>query len=66
MEELKGGDGTDFERDDASRVLKNLLSSFSAQNGEAGPVGTILGSMGMNIPADYSDEESDESSFSDA
>lgn len=33
-------------------LVKNLLDSYSAQDGMAGPASNILGSMGVNVPAD--------------
>ena len=33
-------------------LLRNMLQSFSAQEGMAGPVGNILRSLGMSLPED--------------
>lgn len=35
-----------------SNVLSNLLESLEAQDGNAGPVSTILGEMGIKAPGD--------------
>ena len=33
-------------------LVKNLLQSYSAQDGLAGPVSNLLGSMGLTLPDD--------------
>lgn len=40
-------------------LLKNLLKSFSAQAGEAGPASTLLGSMGLSLPDEDSEMENE-------
>jgi hypothetical protein len=38
--------------DDAESLAQNLLESFKAQGGTAGPVGNMLGMMGVRLPRD--------------
>jgi len=45
-------DGGDDEIDVDYNLAKNLLESFKGQAGMAGPVGNILGLMGMALPRD--------------
>ena len=33
-------------------LVKNLLASYSAQDGLAGPVSNLLGAMGLSLPED--------------
>jgi len=51
-----GGDG---DTDDSDKpvdidlnLLQNVLKSYSAQNGMAGPVSNMLGSLGLQLPDD--------------
>ncbi|KAL1508008.1 hypothetical protein AB1Y20_007606 [Prymnesium parvum] len=39
-------------------LVKNLLASYSAQHGLAGPVSNLLGSMGLELPDDQDQQES--------
>ena len=39
-------------------LAKNLLESFKSQGGLAGPGGNILGMMGMQLPRDEEDADS--------
>ena len=38
-------------------LVKNLLASYSAQQGLAGPVSNLLGSMGLKLPDDQDEQE---------
>ncbi|KAI8627547.1 SGT1-domain-containing protein [Xylariaceae sp. FL1651] len=38
-------------------LAKNLLESFKSQGGMAGPVGNLLGMMGMQLPRDEDEEQ---------
>ena len=40
-------------------LVKNLLDSYSAQNGLAGPVSNLLGSMGLALPDDVDRDKGD-------
>ena len=55
------GDESDDEVDVDYNLAKNLLESFKGQGGMAGPVGNILGMMGMQLPRDEDDTEEPES-----
>ena len=38
-------------------MLKNMLASFGAEEGLAGPVSTLVRSLGLALPDDDDDEE---------
>ena len=44
------------ENDIDVKLVKNLLESFKAQSGMAGPGGNMMGLMGMNMPRDEADD----------
>lgn len=52
---IKDDDSDDDEVDVDYNLAKNLLESFKGQAGMAGPVGNILGMMGMQLPRDEDD-----------
>lgn len=49
FEPIRGVDGED-EIDVDLNLMKNMLESFSAQNGLAGPTSNLIGSLGLNLP----------------
>ncbi|KAJ3262023.1 hypothetical protein HK103_003866 [Boothiomyces macroporosus] len=49
FESIRGVDGED-EIDVDLNLMKNMLESFSAQNGLAGPTSNLIGSLGLNLP----------------
>lgn len=53
-------DNSDDEVDVDYNLAKNLLESFKGQAGMAGPVGNILGMMGMQLPRDEDDDADEE------
>ncbi|KAB5542653.1 SGT1 protein-domain-containing protein [Coniochaeta sp. 2T2.1] len=54
-EEESGDDDVDIDYN----LAKNLLESFKGQAGLAGPAGSILSMMGIQLPRDEGDEEED-------
>ena len=65
-------DDDDFKPVDVDlNLVKNMLQSYDSQQGEAGPTSNILGSMGVKLPRDTSEEDgfwaltSTESSYSE-
>ncbi|RMZ83326.1 hypothetical protein DV737_g1719, partial [Chaetothyriales sp. CBS 132003] len=64
-EEDEDNDDSDLSDDDSSyndidaNLVQNLLESFKAQAGAAGPTGNLMGLMGINMPRDggNSDDE---------
>ncbi|KAG8162860.1 hypothetical protein KVR01_007338 [Diaporthe batatas] len=57
---LQGTDdeGEDEEVDIDYNLAKNILESFKGQAGMAGPVGTMLAGMGIQLPRDEGEDES--------
>ncbi|KAJ3272987.1 hypothetical protein HDV01_004893 [Terramyces sp. JEL0728] len=49
FETVKDQDGNDVV-DANLNLIKNMLESFTAQNGSAGPTSNIIGSLGLNLP----------------
>jgi hypothetical protein len=51
-----GDEGEDMESlapvDVDLNLVKNLLESYSLQQGEAGPVGNLMGQLGISLPDD--------------
>lgn len=50
-------DGDEFTPVDADfNLVKNLLESYSSQEGLPGPASNLLGLMGLQLPKDSSDK----------
>ena len=51
-------DDDDFRPVDVDmNLVKNMLQSYGSQQGEAGPASNILGTMGVKLPHETSNEE---------
>ena len=50
------GDSTDEEPDAQYNLAQNILESFKAQAGMAGPAGNMMGLMGVKMPRDEDEE----------
>ncbi|XP_063961353.1 protein ecdysoneless homolog [Lytechinus pictus] len=62
----KGGDDEELRDDDEYKpvevdvnLLKNILESYSSQQGLAGPASNILHSMGVHVPVNADDDDGD-------
>ncbi|KAK5002265.1 hypothetical protein LTR28_011628, partial [Elasticomyces elasticus] len=59
VEELSSDDEDEMNDVDVN-LAKNLLESLKGQGGMAGPVGNMMGLMGIKMPRDENDQESSE------
>ena len=56
----EGDEDEDGEVDIDYNLAKNLLESFKSQGGLAGPAGNLMNLMGMTLPRDEADSDSDD------